>query len=139
MNSGASLFAQPRRASVNARARSTSRSVMLGAADHPVQMSRAGARQANDEHGGDDPLLFYRRVPGALGFHTEQIFEQAHEQLAYRDAAERRQRRFVVVGLQQPLEGLGEVPRAESGRTGPAIRGATQAIGVERRGLHAEH
>ena len=107
-------------------------------ADQAVQVRRARARQTDDEHGGRDSLPLDAWVRRALGFHAQQVVEQAHEILAHRDPAERRELRFVVIRLQQPLERLGEVPRAVVARARAARSGAVQCIGVERRGFDAE-
>ena len=107
-------------------------------ADEAVQVRRARARQADDEHGGGDPLLLDARVRRALGFHAQQVVEQAHEIFADSDPAERREVGLVVIGLQQPLERLGEVPCAVAARPRPALRGAVQRVRVERRSIDAE-
>ncbi len=81
-------------------------------ADQTVQVRSARSRQADDEHGRRDALLLDARVCAALRFHAQQVVEQAHDELAHGDPAECRERGLVAIRLQQPLERLGEVPRA---------------------------
>ena len=143
MNSGARRSAQSSRVSgLRARARDVGGGARCGRihdfprqrravrgvfADEPVQVRRARARQADDEHGCGDALVArcsgLRRAPLPCAASCR----AGSRELAHRDPAERRELGLVAVRLQQPLERLGEVPRAVVASPGAAIarRGAT--------------
>ena len=126
MNSGASRSAQASRVAVCERARATSAAEREAAGYMTSHVN--GARFAGSSlmspckcvvpvrgrpmmnTGAAMRCELDARVCGALRFHAQQVVEQAHDELAHGDPAERRERGLVAIRLQQPLERLGEVP-----------------------------
>ena len=102
------------------------RAVRRVLADEAVQMRRAGPRQPDDEHGVGYLLALDGRVLRTLLLEAQQILEQAHEELAHGDPAERRETRLVAIRLEQPLERLLDRPRAEVAAD-PARRSAERS------------
>ena len=103
-----------------------------------MQVRRARAWQADDEHRCDDSLPLDRGIGRALGFHAQQIVEQAHDELACRDASERREPRLVAIRFQQAVERLREIPRSVVAASRARLCGAVQALDVERRRLDSK-
>ena len=85
-------------------------------AHEAVQVRRARARQADDEHRIGHLLALDVGMLRALRLEQQQILEQAHDELAHGDAAERRELGLVAIGLEQALERLVDRPRAEVAR-----------------------
>ena len=100
-------------------------------AHEPVQVRRARTRQPDDEHGVGDLLALDLGMRTALCLEQQQILEQAHDELAHGDAAERRELGLVAIGLEQPLERLVDRPRAEVAHAGAPARGLEQAVDLE--------
>ena len=102
-------------------------------ADQAVQVRGARARQADDEHRRGDASAFDRGFARSLRFEAQQILEQAHEQLAYRDAAEHREvalRCGRTRAAARVAPRIGHAPK--SLEPGAPTRGAPQAVDVER-------
>ena len=103
-----------------------------------VQMSRARSRQTDDEHRVADRLSLDERIRRALRLEAQQVLEQAHEQLADGDPAERREVGFAPIGVEQTRERLFDRPRAECARARTPLRGTPQVLELERRRIGAE-
>ncbi len=144
MNSGASRFAQSRRR-LRARAHGIDlgrRRAARGGVHHfpgerravrrilthePVQMRRAGPRQADDEHGVGDALSARSRDCAALCSSSRNRFSSrltTSSRTVIRPSVVRS--RLVAIGLEQPFERLLDRPRAERGST-PARRSAARS------------
>ncbi len=155
MNSGASRFAQSSRLCARARTRSIPAAVspcVAGYITSHVNGARLpgssltspcrcvvpvrGSPMMNTGSATALPLDLGMRT--ALCLEQQQILEQAHDELAHGDAAERRELGLVAIRLQQPLERLVDRPRAEVAHAGAPARGLEQAIDLERGRIGAD-
>ena len=103
-----------------------------------VQDRRAGARQAEDEERRADGATLDLRVAAQHVLHAQAVLEQAQQIRARDDAAERRQRRLALEGVDEARERGAERRIAEILQPRAVLRRGEQPLGVEARHAQAD-
>ena len=103
-----------------------------------VEDRRAGARHADDDDGRDDPLLRDLGMQLAIAEVVEAVLRRVEDALAGDHAADGREVRIALEGVDEPLEALHELLLAEiAAAAGAATRLGEEVIDLETREIVA--